>query len=228
MAYVRKYNKRPIRVRRRPMRMRRIRKNPVAIARNVGLKKDIHYISRWVPGVDVTALSTTLASVGTYFNFSLLDVSNSTDFSNLFDNFKLIGVQLTFRLMNNPDGDNIINDTVNATGANFYPKLWWVIDKDDITSPTLLTIRERALAKCRVLKPDRFITVFIKNPRPQLTLTGSGVTTAPSSWLRTSTASDLGTTHYGIKVVLDKMGYTGNAFTVGVDKKYFFAFKNSK
>jgi len=69
---------------------------------------------------------------------------------------------------------------------------------------------------------------MIKNPKPQLTLTGSGVTTAPNGWLRTNTASDLATTHYGVKAVLDKMGYSGNSFTVGVDKKYFFAFKNSK
>lgn len=231
MAYARKFKRPVYKPRKRPMRMRMRRKGTVAVARSVGLKKDLHYMSRWVPAVDVSALSTNLASIGTYFNFSMTDVSNPTDFSNMFDNYKLIGVQLTFRLMNNPDADNIINDTVNASGANFYPKLWWVIDKDDIVPPTLLTIRERALAKCRVLRPDRFITIFIKNPKPQLTLTGAAVTTAPNSWLRTlNTAGTLpdNTSHLGIKVVLDKMGYSGNVFTVGVDKKYFFAFKNSK
>jgi len=215
-------------MRMRPRR-RYIRKKVAAVrkvraARQLNFKSDIHYISRYAPLVDVTTLTTVASSVGACIQFSLADVPNYTELSNLFDSYRLIGVQLTFRLMDNPDSSNYINSTVFTQGANFYPKLWTCIDRDDNTVPTIATIRERAHAYCKVLRPDRFIKVFVKMPAPPTQVYG-GYGQGMIKWLRT-TEPNVG--HYGLKVVLDKMGYAGNTFTVGIDKKYFFAFKNTK
>lgn len=214
-----------MRRRRTPIKIRAQKK--VQIARSVNLKSDIHYISRYAPMVDTSTLSTLTSSVGAALLFKLSDVPNSSDFVNLFDSYRLIGVQLTFRLMDNPDSGNYINSTTFTQGANFYPKLWTLIDRDDSTTPTVANIRERAHARCAVLRPDRFIKVFIKYPRPMVPLPGgTAFMNAPKNcWLRTT---DTPADHYCVKVVLDKMGYAGNTFTVGIDKKYFFAFKDTK
>lgn len=234
MAYARK---RAYRKKRMPMHKRRkvpykvgIKKK-VSIVRSANLKKDIHYFSRWVSAVDVTTLSTITSSISHGFVFRLSDVMNSTDYTNLFEQFRIVGVQLTFRLMDNPDSSSYVNQPLLPQGANFYPKLWWVYDQDDGTAPTLLQIRERGEAKCAVLKPDRFIKLYVKYPKPQIATFGnttSGYTTMKSLWLRTWTTSEIDTPHYGLKVVLDKMGYAGNTFTVGIERKYIFAFKQSK
>lgn len=213
--------------RRVPMfRKRYKRAAPLKIARKVGLKKDVHFISRYSPSVDTSTLSTITSSIGAALLFKLTDVPNSSDFTNLFDSYRIIGVKLTFRLMDNPDSSNYINFVLSTQGANFYPKLWYMIDRDDSTTPTVATIRERANARCKVLRPDRFITVFIKYPKPLVPVATSGaVMSSSTGWLRTS---DTPADHYCVKVVLDKMGYAGNTFTVGIDKKYYFEFKDSK
>lgn len=219
------YKRRAIRPRKKVVRIRRKKPSVLASAKKINLKRDLHYISRHAPGVDITSLSNTGATVATNLTFKLSDVTNSTEFSDLFDNYMLVGITLTFRLMQNPDANNQINSTLFSNAANFYPKLWWVIDKDDGSVPTLTTIRERSMAKCRILKPNAFVTVHIKMPKPLLTLQSSAITVAPTQWLRTTEPT---VEHYGIKLLLDKMGYSGTLFTVGIDKKYFFAFKNSK
>lgn len=220
----RQRNRRPRRNRKRaPARSRMY--NKVKAARSANLKTDVHYLSRYAGAVDVSTISTLTSSWGGFLEFSLGQVPNSTDFSNLFDSYRLMGVLLTFRLMDNPDSTNYINSTTFTQGSNFYPKLWWCIDRDDSTTPTLASIRERSTAKCLVLRPDRFIKVLVKYPRPMIQAYSGGYMQAPVSWLRTNEPN---TPHYGLKVVLDKMGYSGTTFTVGIDKKYFFTFKHSK
>lgn len=212
---------------RRPMAMKNTRMQQLHSARKLNLRSDIHYMSRYAPLVDTTTLTTATAAAGAFLSFTLNDVPNATDFTNLFENYRIIGVLLTFRLMDNPDSTNYISSTVFTQGSNFYPKLWTVVDRDDSTPPTLATIRERPYARCRILRPDRFIKVFVKYPRP-IIATASGVTyTNPprESWFRTSEPT---VSHFGLKVVLDKMGYAGTTFTVGIDRKYFFALKGSK
>jgi len=230
MAIRRRLKRRMAPRRRRRMPLKMMAKKKIQIARNLGFKSDLHYISRYAPSVDTTTLTTTTTFVGAAIAFALTDINNPTEFSNLFDKFKLIGVQCTFRLMDNPDSTYYVNNVAFSQGSNFYPKLWWVIDRDDTGTPSLTTIRERGAARCAILRPDRVITVFVKNPRPLLsTSSGIGTLPSPNSFLRTiESGVPTSASHLGLKVVLDKMGYSGHTFTVGIDKKYFFAFKDSR
>jgi len=202
------------------------RKRKYQVAKSLNLKQDVHYLSRYAPLVDTSSLSTLTSSIGAQINFRLNDVSNPTDFTNLFEDYKIIGVKLTFRLMDNPDSSNYINQTVFTQGANFYPKLWWCVDKNDTTVPTVASIRERPYARYAVLRPDKFITVYVKYPKPVIPMEASGLMTPPvTGWMRCTESS---VPHYGLKVVLDKMGYAGNTFTVGIDKKYYYSFRGSR
>lgn len=229
MAYVRK-GKRRMRMRpRRKMPLKMVAKKKVETTRNMNITKGIHYFSRYVVAVDTTTLSTNLSSVGAVLLSRLNDVNNFAEYQALFEQYRIIGVQYTFRLMDNPDSTNYVNSTVFTQGSNFYPKLWWIIDRDDSAVPSLTSIRERGEAKCKVLKPDRFIKVFVKYPKPLAEIV-DGVGTAVAEqknpvWINSGLPN---VPHYGLKVVMDKMGYAGTTFTVGIDKRYFFAFKQTK
>lgn len=207
-------------------------KKRVALVKKANLGADVHYFSRWVRAVDTTTLSTALTEVSHSYLFRLSDVDNVSDFTNLFDNYRIIGVKLTFRLMTNPDSSNFLNSTVFTQGANFYPKLWWSFDNDDGTSLSVAQIRERNNAKCRVLYPNKMLKIYVKYPRPADEIQGNTGTAFVASskgiWLRTINANEVDTPHFGLKVALDKMGLAGNTMTVGVDREYFFAMKGSK
>lgn len=234
MAYARRRKGARVMRRRRRYPYKMGLKKMVSLVRTANLKSDVHYLSRYAPSVDKTSLATTGAEAGVGLVFKMSNVGNPQEFL-MFDNFKIIGVSLTFRLMENPDSNNTINTNATTQASNFYPKLWWVVDRDDGVTPTVASIRERASARCKILMPNRFVRVFVKYPRPIIaTASGPGYTNPPREcWYRTNEgynpdnpAQELG--FYGLKVVLDKMGYTGNQFTVGIDKKYIFAFKNTK
>lgn len=229
MAYARKY-KRRLRMRpRRKVPYKMAAKKAVSTVRKMNIKDGIHYFSRYVIQVDTGTLSTITGSIGATLLARLSDVPNSSEYAALFEQYRIIGVQYTFRLMDNPDANNYINSTVFTNGANFYPKLWWIQDRDDSTVPTLISIRERGEAKCAILKPDRFIKVYVKYPNTLDEIQANlGSTLAQSmrrTWINTEVAN---VPHWGLKVVLDKMGYAGNTMTVGIDKRYFFAFKGTK
>jgi len=225
-------------VRKRKMPMRRRRKVPakmgikkkVALVRKANLGADVHYFSRYVRAVDTNTLTTALSEVSHTFIFRLSDVDNVTDFTNLFDNYRIIGVKLTFRLMTNPDSNNFLNSTVFTQGANFYPKLWWVRDDDDGNVLSVADIRERNGSKCRILFPNKFLSIYVKYPRVLDEIVdnagGTTVAAAPKAmWIKTAGTN---TQHFGLKVALDKMGLAGNTMTVGIDKEYIFAMKGSK
>lgn len=207
-------------------------KKKVALVKKANLGSDVHYFSRWVRAVDTTTLSTIASESSHSFVFRLSDVDNVSEYTNLFENYRIIGVSLTFRLMTNPDSNNFLNSTVFTQGANFYPKLWWTFDNDDGSPLTVAQIRERNASKCRILYPNKFVKVYVSYPRPVDEISGNTATTvvaAPKGlWMRTGTTNDVDTPHYGLKVALDKMGLAGNTMTVGIDKEYIFAFKGSK
>lgn len=229
MAYYgKKRYMRKRRVIRRPrmyVRPRNYRKKNLAIARKVNLRSDVHYLSRYAPLVDTSTLTTITSGIGAALKFRLSDVTNSTEMTNLFDLYKITGVLVTFRLMDNPDSTNYVNSTTFTQGMNFYPKLWYCIDKDDGTAPTGATIRERAGARCVILRPDRFVKVFVKFPKPLLQLQSGAITDLARGMIRTDYPD---VDHWGLKVFLDKMGYAGNTATVGIDKKYFFCLAQAK
>ncbi|MEO5351358.1 MAG: hypothetical protein H7836_17210 [Magnetococcus sp. YQC-3] len=219
------------------MRMRPRRKMPkmgikkkVALVKKANMKSDVHYHSRYVRAVDTTTLTTVASETSHTFTFRLSDVDNVTDYTNLFDNYRIIGVKLTFRLMTNPDSNNFLNSTVFTQGANFYPKLWYLKDYDDGNTLTVAQIRERAKAKCRILNPNRFVTIYVPYPRPldEIVDNGGATTVIAANkpyWIK---SDGVNTQHFGLKVALDKMGLAGNTMTIGIDRQYFFAFKNSR
>lgn len=119
----------------------------------------------------------------------------STDFTQLFDRYKIVGVKLKFLYQNNMSG-------IPGTGATApLPRITYAFDADDASVPAnRLAVAVKGYAKERVLNGNRQFSVFIR-PRLDKLVYQQGLTSAYSSeracWL--DCVND-GVPHYGLKV----------------------------
>ena len=170
------------------------------------------------------------------FEFKFTDIINNTEFSSLFDQFKLTKVVMKFQMINNPDAVQATNDGVNSGSAykstnfsNWYPKLWYIRDHDGGSSETLSSIKERQGVKYITLRPNKVYNVVVSpsvavQTYKTLTTTGYG----PKKMFLDMAG---GTTvpHYGVKTVLDTLGVDVNdtsPFKIRYEAKYYFTCKD--
>lgn len=160
--------------------------------------------------------------------FTINDVATLSEFSSLFDRYMITGVQVKVQLVSNPDADTA---RPQASGS-YYPKLWWAIDHDDAGIATLAQLKEYGNVRCRVLRPNNILKIWVPYPRvtSMVYQTGgaqaSGVASRPQ-WL------DLGfpnAEHYGLKMCVDTDGIsvssTSNPFRLKLEAKYYFKCKD--
>jgi len=241
---------------RRTVKRRRVvsaRRSRLTFGRNLGGRvrrsmigrSDVHSFSRWVTSwADYN--TTTGVNAGTdrwYFNgdgatrqcsmsfgFTLGDLPNVTEFSNLFDNYRINMIKFTIKLTNVPEAYY----TSNATGissANIYPTIWMVRDHDDSSTATVAQLKEFAGVKHQVLRPNKEIS-FIVRPSVLTQLYRTAVTTgyglSYKQWL------DMAQTdirHYGVKFAIDFEGFAppvGTAYSWTVNAKYYFQCKGTR
>lgn len=152
---------------------------------------------------------------------------NYSEFSNLFDQYKLTKVVVTLRLVNNPDASAAINLT-SATNANWYPNIWSIVDYDDSADENIDQLKERIGVRNQVLLPNKYLRFVV---RPKLLVqtyrTVSSTGYAPKSMFVDMAGTNI--PHYGLKTVVD-LG-TGAAmgtypFLIQQERKYFFTCKN--
>lgn len=161
-------------------------------------------------------------------SFTLNDCVGFSEFTTLFDQYKISKVQIEFGLQNNPDAVNLLNNATSQTNANFYPKIWYTPDYDDETSPTLEAIKQYPQVKCRVLEPNKIVRVVVR-PKAQVQIYQSATSTgygAFNGWLDVGAP---GVPHYGLKACIDGQGINPNtAFRVAVEYKYWIQLKNPR
>lgn len=189
-----------------------------------------HRFIRWA--TSPLTLTCTLATDNKFAEYFSLDkVQNYTEFTNLYDQFQITGVQVMFQLITNPDASTSEGSTNQAQAANWYPKLWYCRDYDDSNTNTVADLKQRPEARMRVLRPNSIFKVFIK-PKASIQLyngvsaTGYGI--ANKMWLDVSSSS---TPYYGLKYVVDLNGIAATAnypFKVLVEYKYWIRFKNPR
>ena len=173
-------------------------------------------------------LNSTSQGYGT--EFALQNVKGYTDFSSLYDSFIITGVQMKIQLITNPNSTFTTNPT--TTGApqfsNWYPKIWYVYDNDDSVALSLSQIRERQGVKCKVLEPNKLLTMFVKPCVAVQTYRTSTTTGYAPKRLYLDMATGYNCPHYGFKYVLDANGYDPNdsyPFRIRVEYKYYLKFK---
>lgn len=198
---------------RKPKRMRGIRKN-------VYRKKHtapIHYFKRsyYVPN----AISSTAgAGDGLYgLAFTLGGLPNASEFTTLFDQYKIQGIKVRFM----PRGN--VSEINNAT-ANAITSLATVIDYDDAATPTGVA-QLAQYTNFKLTRSDRQLTRYFK-PRINVGAINSvagGVQNKmnTTAWLDCSVDT---TEHYGMKVVIAEPPVSTTVFDMLVTM--YLAFKN--
>jgi len=156
------------------------------------------------------------------YSWTMNSVINPTDFSNLFEQFRLNWVKLTFHLKTDPSSQN---GTVTAgwTPA-YYPKLYYFTDHTDETPPSINECRERAGVKMKILKPDTLINVWVKPNLLQEVYKGVASTTYKpiyGTWL-----PDMAAKHYGLKWVIDD--FRNPNYFLDVETTYYFDCKQAQ
>nr|WPR18751.1 MAG: capsid protein [Owegonang virus 11] len=184
------------------------------------------------PGTGTSPVATTSWPIAWAFCFS--DVGNLTEFTSLFDRYMITGVQMSFQLINNPNADDPRGANIGGGAADslgVYPKLWYAIDHDDASVTTLAQLKEYGNVKCRVLKPNATIKIYVPYPRvSSLVSQTSGAQPAgvgKPQWLDCGYPN---IEHYGLKTVIDTNGIASTStnfpFRVKMEAKYYFRCKD--
>lgn len=171
---------------------------------------------------DYSAISTT---------FSLSQVTQYTELTNLYDQYKIMAVVVKVHLLNNPDSiyapgvDGAVGPFKNPT---FYPKLWYYRDYDDATAPADATVlKQIGKAKCFALRPNKVYSFKVK---PAILNLLSGTATSPI-WPKRLDCSNATQTHYGMKFALDYEGtppVSGVSTKICIETLYYIKMFNSR
>lgn len=147
------------------------------------------------------------------------NIINSSEFANLFDQYRLDKVVAKFWLRVDPSSQTAATAT--------YPKLWWYRDLDDSTSPSSLNeMRENQRTKVKVMTQYKPIVITFKPNVLQLVYqSGVANTYSPKfgQWLDMSLTS---TPHYGFKYAIQDL--TNTNYRVDVEQQYFFSCRNTR
>lgn len=152
------------------------------------------------------------------------DMIQSSDFTSLFDMYRITKVTFKFQLINVPESAHQLNAVTQGNWNNWYPKMWYVMDYDGGSTETLNSIRERQGVKCRILRPNKEIKISF-TPRCRIltykTVNAEGF--APKNIKIDMNDTDV--PHYGLAVVFDTNGLDPNdtyPFKIAVERKITF------
>jgi hypothetical protein len=161
--------------------------------------------------------------------FALQDIVNASEFGNLFDQYKINKVIVTYQLLNNPSAANALNTLGNnPSGTNWYPIVWSIEDYDDSATNNVEEMKQRIGVKRQVMRPDKIIK-FTVRPKVQVQVYKTALSTgyAPKSMYVDMSTQDI--QHYGLKTVIDTNGLDPNdsyPFVIRQTRQYFFTCKN--
>jgi len=197
---------------------------PSAFRRRVSL--DRHTFSRY-GNASTVSVNTTEGSAD--YTFKLTDLINYSEFTTLFDQYKILKVVFKIQMITNPDAvyDYNKNNTSAGNSNNFYPKFWYIRDYDSGSSETVSSMKERQGAKFFIMRPNKEYSVALK-PMVQVQTYKTATTTgyAPKRlWLD---IADNNVPHYGLKTVVDCLGVDpvdATGFSYRWECKYYVAFK---
>lgn len=180
----------------------------------------VHTFSRACPVITEEVNGVLLARL---YEVSLNDAVQHTDFSSLFDQYRIMKVSYTFQLINNPSAFSQIGTNV-TNSTNWFPKMWYIVDHDGGPTETILSIKERQGVKCRILQPNKTIKVSFRPMCRTLTYSTSTSTGYAPKNIKID-MSDTAVEHFGLQVVFDTNNIDPSdtyPFRVVVERKLYF------
>lgn len=192
------------------------------------MSTNVHKFVRWAsasldPAVEPLQLSCNFGSSGISalgLNFRLSAVSAPTEFTALWDRYKILRVKVFFDY--SPD----VPTAGTTPLAAYMPKLWVKRDYDDSAAPTMAELAQSNQTKCLRFTEARTTRMIALAPRYLTELYNSSISTAfsPSrgAWIDCGNPD---VPHYGLKLIAQGLPSTNmGAFTIRV--QYTLLFKN--
>lgn len=200
----------------------RVQKSMISLQNN---RYNVHCYKRWAASDSFVATT----GIGTAYSklFAMSETINYGELVALYDQYKIMGVKMTFQLINNPDANTAPNSSTLASSTNYYPKLWYVRDYDDIGADTIVDLKQRNNVKCVTMLPNRIVSCYLRPATKGYTYL-DGVTPGYSAdWGKWIDCTNPTVPHYGVKFAIDFLGLTINQnWTIRCEYKYYLKFKN--
>lgn len=197
------------------------------IRRSANMNRAVIKYAREIPvSTNLTIPSGSVFS--TYGYYFTIDgwLPNYTEFTPLFDQYRLRSVIFKMRLVSPPEANN------TPVTLQYYPDVIIAVDHDDATAPTTVDeLRQFGKAKCGILKPNswfKYKCYPTTSMQMYATATTSGYAPARNKqWI------DLAYTnvrYYGLKIALDctSLGSLANQLVVEARAYMIWEFKNSR
>lgn len=138
--------------------------------------------------------------------FRLDQLMNSTDITNLADQYKIQSVKVSLHV------NGLSNIYLNNAGST-QPWVEYIQDHDDATVPTIAQMREKMGVRTKYFSANRFKISMGVRPRVADTVFGSGVSSAYAIGMRSQfiNCTYPNAEHYGIKGVLHNVQLSGTS-----------------
>lgn len=213
---------------RRPRRVNTIRRymrrrRPLRRAVNIG-RTPIKYVKE--QGIEDIPVLVGTSGVTQAYAFTLAgSLTNYTEFTQLFDQYRLKSVMMKIRLVQPPEANN------TSSTSQYYPDIVVAVDHDDNTVPSGYdTIQQYGKSKQGILKPDKWFTYKCR-PTAAVMLYRTATTTAygPASYKQWYDCNNIDIPFYGVKLAVKYPWNLQTAQTlVEVRAVTIWEFKNSR
>lgn len=181
-----------------------------------------------IGGFSASAFGTT-TQFGLSANFQLQDVIESTDFTQLFDRYKIVGIKLKFMYQQTTSANS-------GVVSNVHPIMDMSFDGDDSDLPVSQTaVQVKGFSKTHLLNSNRPFKTYW-TPRVDKVVYTSGISTAYTSerscWLDCNSPQ---VQHYGMKAWITSWPFDTNLIgtqpaygELTIQPTYYIAFKDSQ
>lgn len=159
-----------------------------------------------------------------FYEVSFGDLVQSSDFSNMFDQYRMTKITFTVQMLNVPEAYSDLNRQGSQTPTNWYPKVWYVVDHDGGSTETISSIKERQGVRCRILQPNRMLKISFQPKCRTLTYSTSTSTGYAPRNIKID-MSDVNVEHYGLHMVFDSNGLDPTdayPFKFVIERKVYF------
>lgn len=208
MSAIRAFARQATRLRRGTLRRRVFRRN------RIGAERGVYHFKRWANSFTVNGNAVHLPYQQAWV-MALSDLPAVTDFSNLFDHYRINKVVYKFFLRIDPSAQS-------AATASF-PKLYTAVDYDDNTPLTQAEMRQHPNCKISVLNPNRAVTRILSPSTLGLTYLSAVSSTFSPQWKKWVDMANTGVPHYGLKWNIDD--FTNTNYRLDVEACYYFSVK---
>lgn len=186
----------------------------------VNLKRQIHYFKRSCDLGNVVLDTNTPTLIPQPLTFRLNQLPASTEFTDLFDNYRITYVKLMIRL-------NVSPDAQSPTTA-VYPRILYVRDYDDSVIPSSVDVlRQYGNCQQKVLNPNENMVITLKPAiRNLVSRDTSGQVVYSPKWKQWIDCAHSDTLHYGLKYAIENCGNSN--YTLNFQATYWFQCKDTR